>query len=148
MIKLSDIIEYKDVRLGNLTISVGDKKKKYRAIWKEELPYVRKIFKNFPSGRFSVKYKKFQSTNENPWVIFTNKFCAPVYPLGDTTFDKMMPYIYVQHKDGTEVSEREWLKVTSILNSSDNPTICIDSPIVKVDKELMEKPNSYDLKDW
>ena len=147
MIKLSDIIEYKDVRLGRMNIIIGNKTKSYRALWRNQ-PLARERFRSLPSGKYNLKYKKYLNSQDNPWIVFTNNFHIPVCPLGGTTFDNMLPYIYVQHKDGTEVSEKEWRRVTSIMNASDNPTICIDSPIVKVDKELMEKPNSYELKDW
>lgn len=148
MIKIDDVIEYKDVKVGTLTICVGEKIKKYRALWFSVLAGVVNGQNTLPSGHYPIRFKIHDGIINNPWVCFNRVFKAPIKPLGKTTYAQMQPFIYIQHTDGTEVGREEWKQVTNILAmyvtefSLDDPTVNV-SP-----KEFLNKSKDYDLENW
>lgn len=148
MIKISDVIEYKDVKVGTLSILVGEKQKKYRALWYSYLAGVVNGKNTLPAGIFPLRYKIHEGVVNTPWVCFNRVFKAPIKPLGKTTYAQMQPFIYIQHTDGTEVSREEWRQVTDIA-SMYVTRFQLDEPTVNVSpKEFLNKSNDYDLENW
>lgn len=148
MIELTDIIEYADVRVGYLKIQVGEKMKKYRALWMAKLPHMINGNHCIPAGTFPVRFDYYRGVVNNPFVYFNKTVKSPIYPFGSTSFDEMFPYIYIQHSDGTVVSRDEWKKVSDITFLYCN-TIRIEEPAVKVlSKEFLDKSKTFDLENW
>ena len=148
MIVISDVIEYRDVKVGTLSIHVGEKIKKYRALWFSVLAGVVNGQNTLPAGTFPLKFKIHEGVINTPWVCFNRIFRAPIKPFGKLTYAQMQPAIYIQHTDGTEVSKEEWRQVTDIAQmyvtkfSLAEPTVNV-SP-----KEFLNKSSEFDLDNW
>lgn len=148
MIKISDVIEYKDVKVGTLAIQVGEKQKKYRAIWYSYLAGVVNGQNTLPSGQYPVRFKIHEGIVSTPWVCFNRVFKVPIKPFGKITYAQMQPFFYVQHTDGTEVSREEWRQVTDIA-SMYVTKFELTEPTVNVSpKEFLNKASEFDLENW
>lgn len=148
MIRINDVIEYKDVKVGTLSIMVGEKVKKYRAIWFSYLAGVVNGQNTLPAGTFPIRFKLHEGIINTPWVCFNRIFKTPIKPFGNTTFNQMQPFIYVQHTDGTEVTKREWKEVTDIA-SLYVTKFELSEPTVNVSpREFLNKKSEFDLDNW
>ena len=148
MIEISDIIQYADVKVGKLTIHIGDKTKRYKAIWYSHLSGPVNGENTLPSGVYPLKYKIFKGIVNCPMICFNKMFRPPIYPLGNLTYEQMLPYIYIQHPDGSEVTMEEWRQVCDIV-SMYVTKFKLNEPTVDVTpKEFLNKVKLFDLENW
>ena len=148
MIEITDVIEYADVRVGKLTITIADKSKQYRALWYAHLSGPVNGQNTLPAGIFPLRYKLYQGIVNCPWVSFNKVFKAPIYPMGNLSYDELMPFIYIQHPDGTEVTLTEWRQVTDTM-ALYVTKFRMTTPTVDVSpKEFLNKKKLFDLENW
>lgn len=148
MIVVNDVIEYRDVKVGTLSIKVGDKEKKYRAIWFAYLAGVVNGQNTLPAGTFPIRFRIHGGILNTPWVCFNRIFRVPILPFGNLTYKQMQPWIYIQHTDGTEVTKSEWKQVSDIA-SLYVTKFQLNEPTVNVSpKEFLNKSSEFDLDNW
>lgn len=148
MIVVNDVIEYKDVKVGTLSILVGEKIKKYRCLWFSYIAGVVNGQNTFPAGTYSLRFKIHEGIINTPWVCFNRVFRVPIKPFGKITYAQMQPYFYIQHTDGTEVTKEEWKQVSDIA-SLYVTKFQLAEPTVNVSpKEFLNKSSEFDLENW
>ena len=140
--------QYADVKVGTLTIHVGEKIKKYRALWFTHIAGIVNGQQTLPSGIFPVAFKMHQGIIHTPWVSFNRIFKVPILPFSTLTYNEMLPFIYIQHTDGTEVTKEEWKQVCDIM-SMYVTKFKLEEPTVDVaPREFLNKAKEYDLENW
>ena len=148
MIVINDVIEYADVKVGTLTIHVGERVKKYRALWFSHIAGVVNGQRTLPSGLYNIMFKMHDGVIHTPWVSFNRIFKVPILPFGSLTYRQMLPYFYIQHTDGTEVEKKEWKQVCDIM-AMYITKFKLEEPTVNVSpKEFLNKASDFDLENW
>ena len=148
MIEISDVIQYADVKVGTMTIHVAEKTKKYKAIWFSHIAGIVCGQNTLPSGTYNLIFKMHQGVIHCPFVYFNRVFKAPIFPFGNLTYKQMLPFIYVQHTDGTEVSKEEWRQVCDIMSLYVTKFRLAEPTVDVSPKEFLNKTLEFDLENW